>query len=117
MRSLIVSFIVHKRERAHVLQWLKDEWDKYANKKFEETDIGDKWMEETGFSFSGDWQRQITQYWTRANALGLDSPAGRQAMLKSITTLIDCCASMERVYGPPPLPGYASGEIHMRGGV
>jgi hypothetical protein len=121
MRDLVVLFRVPRKKwaRYRVLSWLKREWDEYADAKMAGMNLhDDKWMSETAFAPDGDWQRQITQYWGRANALGLDTYAGRQAMMKSITTLIDGAAAMIRVYGDPPLPGYPSGEIHMsrRGG-
>lgn len=117
MRSLIVTFLVKPSSRFRVLKWIKDEWRLYADDKNDSMKAGhsenhdDRWMREGGISPEGDWQRQITQYWDRANALGLSTPAGRQSMMKSLTTVIDCAAAMVRVYGDPPLPGYPSGII------
>lgn len=116
MRALVLSLVIRSRSRFRVLTWMKEEWVRYADLKLLEGDVwseskNDDWMRSGGISNEGDWQRQITAYWDRANAYGLDTLEGRQALMKSILTLVDCAASMIRVYGDPPEPGYPSGEI------
>jgi hypothetical protein len=108
-------------ERRMVLEWMLSEWD-YSNKKFnlvdipaEQRDDHDASMREHGFSDEDSeafWWRQVTQYFVRAKLFGVDTPQGKQALLKSLMTLFDCCACMIRVHGIPPEPGHSSGEIH-----
>jgi hypothetical protein len=116
MRDLFTMMRTRFRGRHRVFEWMKGEFESYADPKHEgyreggKEYIGNVWMRETGMQPDGEWVRQITQYFDRANAYGLDTLQGRQAVMKSITTLVDCAASMIRVYGQPPPPGYPSGE-------
>lgn len=106
-------------ERRIVLDWIRQEQLKYANDKFGFTaggpvDDHDESMRKHGFSSKDPeafWFRQVTQYFTRAEIFGVDTPKGQQALLKGLVTLFDCCACMVRIYGLPPAPGHTSGEI------
>ena len=110
---IVVAFKLHRRSRVRVLQWVKDEWEKYADPKFDHTrEEQDEIMRTEGCGPGTWWHNQTLQYFVRANLLGLDTLAGRQTLFKGITTYIDMCASVQRVYGDPPKPGYPSGEIH-----
>lgn len=59
----------------------------------------------------GEWDVFIGNYLRRAQLLGLDSLPGRQAMGKTIVTLIDCLRTAVEMYGPMPRAGVPSGEI------
>jgi hypothetical protein len=59
----------------------------------------------------GEWEVFIGNYLRRAQLLGLDSLPGRQAMGKTIVTLIDCLRTAVEMYGPMPQAGVPSGEI------
>lgn len=112
--ALIVSFPLRRRSRVRVLQWAKEEWHKYADPKWDDVrEDHDVFMEHEGVGPEGWWFNQTLQYMGRAHALGLDTPNGRQHLMKGLTTYIDMCASMVRVYGDPPKAGYPSGEVHV----
>lgn len=59
----------------------------------------------------GEWDVFIGNYLRRAQLLGLDSLPGRQALGKTIVTLMHCLETAVEVYGPMPSPGLPSGEI------
>lgn len=59
----------------------------------------------------GQWEVFIGNYLRRAQLLGLDSLPGRQAMGKTIVTLMDCLRTAVELYGPMPQAGVPSGEI------
>lgn len=108
-------------ERATVMRWMLAEWG-YANAKFgllEDCDQRhghDESMRRHGFTSElseAFWFRQVTQYFKRAELMGVDSLPGRQALMKSLMTLFDACSSMIRVHGLPPEPGHPSGEVHL----
>lgn len=99
----------------HVTEWIFRERHEYADKKYllnaenyqkrlddlRENGIGEK---------SGEVNFLLT-YLKRAELLGIDTLAGRQAFGKFVVTAI---ATLERicvVYGPLPQPGVPSGEI------
>lgn len=108
-------------ERHTVLRWMLAEWTAYSNQKFnlvdvpaEQRDDHDASMREHGFTSQVEdafWFRQVTQYFKRAELQGVDSLQGRQALMKGLMTLFDCCACMVRVHGLPPAPGVPTGEI------
>lgn len=56
------------------------------------------------------WEVQFQNYLGRANVLGLDTIAGRQALAKFVATAVGMLEAAVRVYGPLPLPGVPSGE-------
>lgn len=108
-------------DRRPVLEWLVQEWGAYAGTKFgdvpqRQAEGHDEDMKENGFGHSSFFVRQITNYWDRSAVFGIadhdPAPAkGRQAAMKTVTTLIDALACMIRVHGLPPAPGHPSGEI------
>ena len=55
------------------------------------------------------WDETIEMYLHRARVLGLDNPAGRQAIAKAAVTCIGYLESVVRVHGPLPEPGVPSG--------
>lgn len=105
----------YQTERLAVLQWLVKEWS-YSDKKFppEVRERSDERMAaRPDFSAGPEgawWRTMIDQYLHRASVLGLDTPLGRQALMKALNTLFPACESMVRVYGMPPAPGVNSGE-------
>lgn len=120
-RWLVERLPLDLEERRTVLRWMLAEWNTYSNAKFnlvdvpaEQRDDHDRSMREHGFTSQVDdafWFRQVTQYFKRAELFGVDTPQGRQAMMKGLMTLFDCCACMVRVHGDPPAPGVSSGDI------
>ncbi len=95
----------------HFRKWVDKERE-YADNKFRwQRNSQDEEISEDGFSDDGFWYNQVTQYFWRANVLGLDNPAGRQALAKAYMTLGGAVESMIRVYGPLPEPGHPSGEV------
>lgn len=73
--------------------------------------LHDERLKLDGVNDESFWFRQIFQYVDRARIFGLDTFQGRQALAKSIMTMIGCIESVIRVYGPLPAPGVPSGEI------
>lgn len=116
LRPYLVSWWLKRKDRKHVLEWIRDEWaahsdDKYASQLAQHERV----FREEGIGVDSWWRNIVLQYWQRATLVGIDTPEGQQLLMKTATTILDCCATMIRVYGDPPLPGYPSGEIHFRG--
>lgn len=114
MRDRIVVFLAARRERRVWLEWLRDEMKLYTDEKFNANEewwpTRDEWTR-GGVGNDSEWMRQITQYLGRAEALGLDTPQGRQAVFKSFATYVGLIESVICVHGDPPPPGVPSGEI------
>lgn len=110
---ILVPFDVHRRSRAHWLRWLRDEWKKYADPKFDANreEVHDPHMRNEGVGEGSWWENQVLQYIRRASVLGLDNPLGRQALCKGLACYTGMVESMIRVHGDPPAPGVPSGEI------
>lgn len=101
-------------EREHLGRWIEIERDTYANaKKYGEGMPGRVALIESMASegYNGRWSDYITSYLRRVELFGVDSPQGRQAMGKTITTLMHCLETAILTYGPMPEPGQPSGEI------
>ncbi len=56
------------------------------------------------------WSNQLTSYLQRAQALGVETQAGRQALAKFVATAIGLLESTVRLYGWLPSPGVRIGE-------
>lgn len=115
-RPYLITFLTRNAARKRVLEWIFQEWEKYAdarNDANEGRETFDKHMLEEGVGSESVWFNTIAMYMHRAHLFGLETPQGRQAMMKAAATMVDCAASMVRVYGDPPTPGYPSGEIHV----
>lgn len=111
-RPYLVSIQTTRRERKRSLEWLRDEWKVYADDKFADQRPGhDDQLRESGVGPEGWWRNQVLQYWQRAHVLGLDTPLGRQALIKGCAAYHGLVESMMRVYGDPPKPGVPSGEV------
>jgi hypothetical protein len=97
-----------------VLDWIAAERTAHAGMKYAEHQaqrqalIAD--LQENPH-LDGEWEVFIGNYLRRAQLLGLDSLPGRQAMGKTIVTLIDCLRTAVEIYGPMPQAGLPSGEI------
>jgi hypothetical protein len=92
--------------RNAVFAWLDVEWVQYADQK------NGKYREAQKETWDYDyWLDIITNYLGRARMFGLETPEGRQALLKGIAAHIDCGAWAIEKYGKPPMPGHPSGEI------
>jgi hypothetical protein len=116
-------------ERAIVLHWIIEEWYHYSNAKWNfeahgnrSADDHEEWMREKGFQRDSEWRRQILQYFDRCDIFTVGEHGlidersstanrGRQAAMKTGTTLIDALACMIRNFGLPPAPGQTSGDI------
>lgn len=115
----LLKFLDDNPERDDVLQWLVGEANEYSTGKFGLAGSGERAAAEDSMAthgFTDDdpeafWFRQVTQYFYRAKLTGVATPAGRQALMKSLMTLLDCCACMVRQHGLPPEPGHPSGEV------
>lgn len=59
------------------------------------------------------WGDYVRQYLHTASVLGLDTPAGRQALGKATVTLLHMLETAVLVYGPLPQAGVPSGEIFL----
>jgi hypothetical protein len=113
------EFFESNPERMQVLRWLVGEALAYSNDKwgFSGTtgpDDHEASMKAHGFDKDDPasfWFRQVTQYFGRASLMGVDSPQGRQALMKGLMTLFDCCACMIRQHELPPQPGHPSGTL------
>lgn len=57
------------------------------------------------------WTQQLRNYFYRAWVLGLDTPVGRQALAKFVSTGAGMLAAAVQEYGELPKPGVPSGEI------
>jgi len=57
------------------------------------------------------WDRQLENYLYRARVLGLDTPNGRQALAKFVSTAVGMLSATVQQFGPLPKAGLPSGEI------
>jgi hypothetical protein len=87
----------------HVLDWLEGE-EVYARTKWTD-EMEDAIKDEDEYT---DW---VNSYIHRAKVLGLETPAGRQALAKALKTMQGFVESTVRKHGPLPDPGVPSGEI------
>jgi hypothetical protein len=92
---------------------LDDELTQYVYKKFDLTKDAERVREFGGrqVPFANSyWENQLGMYLYRAWTLGLDTPGGRQALMKYVATAIGMLATTVEVYGELPEPGVPSGE-------
>lgn len=101
--------------RITVGTWLAQERKDYADTKYPRD--SETWhrlmldMKNYGLDENGEWWVFITNYLKRTQLLGLDTPAGQQALGKLIVTLLSCFEACVMVNGKPPMPGTPSGTI------
>lgn len=112
MRDLIVLFKLARKERKRVLEWLRVEWEEYANQKQDDyRPAHDVTLAREGIGPGTWWESEVLRYMKRADVLGLNTPLGRQAACKGMAVYVDMCAAIVRVYGDPPPAGVPSGEL------
>ena len=96
--------------------WLAKERREYADSKYDEQDENHRRlmldMQNLGITEYSEHWGFITNYLKRAQLLGLDNPLGRQALGKTIVTLMHTLERAIEVFGPLPEAGYPSGELH-----
>lgn len=112
-RPYLVTWWLKRRDRKLVLEWLRDEWEAHSDDKYaSQLEEHNRVFIAEGIDPAGSWWFNVVMsYWQRAHVLGIDTPAGQQQLMKVAATILDCCATMTRVYGEPPVPGYPSGTI------
>jgi len=112
VRDLLVLFTLKRPERKRVLEWLREEWEHYANAKQDDyRPAHDATLAREGIGPGSWWESEVLRYMHRANVLGLDNPLGRQAACKGMAVYVDMCAAITRVHGDPPKAGVPSGEL------
>ncbi|HWI05565.1 MAG TPA: hypothetical protein VNT52_17295 [Acidimicrobiales bacterium] len=92
-----------------LLMWIEKERAEYADS----TDHRQALIDELRLDphFDGQWSVLVTNYLRRAQLLGLDSMAGRQAMGKLIVSCMHVLETAVDVFGPMPVAGVPSGEV------
>jgi hypothetical protein len=95
------------RAAAEVFAWLRGE-RVYQLKKFglQADDV----HTQDGLQKDRWWWTQLTNYYHRAQVLGLETVNGRQALAKFVATSCGLLESAVRLYGPLPPPGVPSGH-------
>lgn len=88
-------------ERHYTLEKFGSEQDREHVRDFANAEYG----RETWFN------SQFDVYYHRAWVLGLDTPNGRQALAKFVSTAAGMLAAATQEYGELPKPGVPSGEI------
>jgi len=105
-----------------VLAWVQGEQDAWATEKYspDDEDARTKVLASVARTYGAKhalekdagWQLRMSNYLSRALTLGLDSPAGQQALLKFASTAVALVASASRVWpGVMPRAGVPSGEL------
>lgn len=101
-----IRLAILRRERpdiAQVSDWLDDERG-YAEAKWPTGTVDN--------SITPDrYKEWVEQYMSRALVLGLDTSLGRQALAKSLRTLLAWVESTVRTFGSLPPGGLPSGEL------
>lgn len=103
-------------ERESLLEWIAVERDTYAiPAKYGPGLAGQQIVRDAvalgGFVDEG-LMDFVGNYLKRAQLFGLDTPQGRQATGKAIVSLLNILEVACELFGPMPLPGFPSGEIH-----
>lgn len=91
----------------HTLEWLRQEQKNYAQVKYPISTV-----EEDEGVLTQRCIDFVTNYLSRAQLLGLDTPTGRQTLAKALSTLYGFTQSAVYLHGPLPEPGHSSGELH-----
>lgn len=95
-----------------VRSWLRKEWN-YIEKKHDlRSPEGLEIQHGMTRSFGSEedrWKIRLEQYYNRARVLGLETPAGRQALAKFVATAVGMLDDVITVYGHIPAPGVSSG--------
>lgn len=91
--------------------WLQAEQKLYAEGKWSEPDAAVAHRAALLGDGPTTWDGWAGNYLRRAALFGIDTPMGRQALGKTIVTLIHFLETAIDEYGPMPAPGVPSGEI------
>ncbi len=99
--------------RLALKQWLLQERSRYADVKYDSDGDNRQRLKEAmrDEGYAPTWANFVDNYLKRVEVFGLDTPAGRQAMVKAIVTLMHCLETAIEVHGRMPKPGVPSGEI------
>ncbi len=96
----------------YVEEVVDDELRKYVYSKFDDlqvTHVREFGGRQVPYANSY-WENQLGMYLYRAWTLGLDTPGGRQALMKYAATAMGFLAQTVAIYGDIPEPGVPSGE-------
>ena len=94
-----------------VRNWLVGEREQYAKLKWSPPTAAKAHRDCVIGEGPTTWHDWAGNYIKRAVMFGLDTPQGRQALGKTIVTLIHVLETAVEEYGPMPAPGVPSGEI------
>ncbi|HEX7277883.1 MAG TPA: hypothetical protein VF244_10955 [Acidimicrobiales bacterium] len=100
--------------REDVLRWLHEEQVTYAAKKWAEAEqraAHEAHMAALRLEGPTTWDGWAGNYLRRAALFGIHTPMGRQALGKTIVTLIHFLTTAVELYGAMPAPGVPSGEL------
>ena len=100
--------------RDELLEWIATERAFYADVKYAEDGTNrEALIADLRYHphIDGEWDVFIGNYMRRSQLFGVDSLPGRQALGKTIVTLMHCLETAIEVYGPMPAPGVPSGEF------
>lgn len=101
--------------RQDIMEWLTEERVRYADLKYPPGEgQGRKRLEDmaaNGVSDTSEEMIFLTNYLSRAQMFGVDTPQGRQAFGKFTVTAIAMMERMVAAFGPMPMPGVPSGTI------
>ena len=102
-----------EESRLAAAEWIWKERLGYADLKYNADRMydNDVEMHTYGLTEEGMWWTFLTNYLKRAQVLGVDTLAGRQAFGKFLVTCMSAFESMIRTEGEPPYPGVSSGVI------
>lgn len=100
-----------KLARARIRDWVRIERTTYADGKYAAANHDQIHKAIAELNYAETLDGFLATYITRAKVLGLDTPAGRQALGKAATTLLDFLEHAVVAHGDMPKPGLASGEI------
>lgn len=96
-----------------VERWITEERRLYADQKWDSPGAFAAHVAAVKSEPPTTWDEWAGNYMRRAVLFGLSTPQGRQAMGKTIVTLIDYLESAVNLWGPMPAPGVPSGEIQL----
>lgn len=110
-RPTIPDEIDHIKAFEHVIYWLRGERN-YTIKKFGIEVDREHFREwENSEQGAGWWTDQLDNYYHRAWVLGFNTPVGRQALAKFVSTAVGMLSAGIQEYGELPPSGVPSGEI------
>lgn len=100
-----------REAEAVILAWVAEERAAYAHQKWARPGATEAHLAATHGTGPTRWEDWAGDYIKRAVMFGIDTPQGRQALGKAISTLVHFLATAVVEYGPMPKPGVPSGVI------